>query len=47
MINNRPNLNNKPITSYELGHIFSDFVMKNIIHICVDRVDLNVQLFRR
>ena len=33
--------------NYELGHIFSDFVMKNIIYICVDLVDLNVQLFRR
>ena len=33
--------------NYELGHIFSDFVMKNIIYICVDRVDLNVQLFHR
>ena len=32
--------------NYELGHIFSDFVMKNIIYICVDLVDLNVQLFR-
>ena len=33
--------------NYELGHIFSDFVMKNIIYICVDQVDLNVQLFHR
>ena len=33
--------------NYELGHIFTYFVMKNIIYICVDRVDLNVELFRR
>jgi hypothetical protein len=33
--------------NYELGRIFFDFVMQNIIHICVYWVDSNVQLFRR
>ena len=33
--------------NYELGRIFFDFVMQKIIHICVYRVDSNVQLFRR
>ena len=32
--------------NYKLGSIFPDFVKKNIIYICVDRVDLNVQFFR-
>ena len=30
--------------NYEFGHIFFDFVMKNIIYNFVDRVVLNVQL---